>query len=144
MPRYLVERTFPDDLFIPSAEGAAKAFLDVVEGDADAGVIWLSSYVDTRRLRTYCLYEGPDPEAVRRAAGRGDLPVDRVTEVCRLTGEPAVNGRDDLGRAPGSPILVDHVGRLVGVGWVGSVVGGGQESTGRRRVGRVDQHPDAL
>jgi hypothetical protein len=85
MPRYLVERTFPDDLFLPWTDEAAMACLDVVDRDVDASVIWLCSYVDRRRLRAYCLYEGPDPEAVRRAAGRGDLPVDLVTEVRELT-----------------------------------------------------------
>jgi len=92
MPRYVVERTFPDDLFIPSTDEAAKAFLDVVDRAQDAGVIWLSSYVDRRRLRTYCIYHGPDPEAVRRAAGRSELPVDVVFEVSELSTASLVVG----------------------------------------------------
>jgi hypothetical protein len=30
---------------------------------------------------TYCVYEGPTPEAIRQAAQSNGLPVDRITEV---------------------------------------------------------------
>ena len=30
---------------------------------------------------TYCVYDGPSPEAIRRAAKTNQLPVDRITEV---------------------------------------------------------------
>jgi hypothetical protein len=30
---------------------------------------------------TYCIYDGPDPEAIRQAAYRNGLPVERITEV---------------------------------------------------------------
>lgn len=81
MPRYLVERTFPDPLAIPpSAEGAAGC-LEVVRRNADEAVTWVHSYVSPDRTRTYCIYDGPDPEAIRRAAERNGFPVDRMTEV---------------------------------------------------------------
>jgi hypothetical protein len=45
MPRYLVQRTFPDGLQIPvDAEGAA-ACLGVVDRNAADGVTWIHSYV---------------------------------------------------------------------------------------------------
>ena len=43
MPRYMVERHFPEGLQIPvNAEGAA-ACLNVVHGNNDLGVTWLHS-----------------------------------------------------------------------------------------------------
>lgn len=84
MPRYLVERTFPDGLAIPvTAEGAA-ACLGVVDRNADVGVTWVHSYVSDDKRTTYCVYDGPDPEAIRRAAAHNGLPVDRITRVSVL------------------------------------------------------------
>ena len=31
-----------------------------------------------------CLYEGPDPETIRKAAARNGLPVDAITEITVL------------------------------------------------------------
>ena len=41
---------------------------------------WIQSYV-TDDGRTYCVLEGPSPEAIRKAAAHSKLPVDRITEV---------------------------------------------------------------
>ena len=81
MPRYVVERTFPDGLQIPVDETGAKVCLAVVEGNAVEQVAWLHSYVTPNRKRTFCIYDGPTPEAVRRAATRNKLPISRITEV---------------------------------------------------------------
>jgi Nickel responsive protein SCO4226-like len=81
MPRYLVERTFPDGLAVPSTPDGAKVCLGVVEANAGEGVTWVHSYVTTDKRMTFCIYDGPSPEAIRTAAGRTDLPVDRITEV---------------------------------------------------------------
>jgi hypothetical protein len=81
MPRYLVERTFPDGLQIPADEQGAKACLAVVDGNASEGVTWVHSYVTDDRRKTFCVYDGPSPEAIRQAAGVNQLPVDRITEV---------------------------------------------------------------
>lgn len=81
MPRYLVERTFPATLTIPATGEGATACLDVVRNNADESVTWIHSYVSSDRTRTYCVYDGPTPEAIRRAAERNGLPVDRMTEV---------------------------------------------------------------
>jgi hypothetical protein len=81
MPRYVVERTFPEGLAIPDGGARAETFLMAREHNADAGVTWLHSYVSTERNKTFCVYEGPSPEAIRRTAARNELPVDCITEV---------------------------------------------------------------
>ena len=84
MPRYMVERHFPEGLQIPvNAEGAA-ACLNVVHGNTDLGVTWLHSYVSEDKTKTFCIYDGPSPEAIQRAAERNGLPVNRVTPVSVL------------------------------------------------------------
>jgi hypothetical protein len=84
MPRYLVERTFADGLHIPIDAAGAQVCLGVVERNADEGVTWLHSYVSDDKRKTFCVYDAPSPEAVRKSAGRNELPVDRITEVCVL------------------------------------------------------------
>lgn len=81
MPRYLVERTFLDGLQIPMTDEGATACLGVVTRNAELGVAWVHSYVSEDKTRTYCIYDGPRPEAIRQAAERNGLPVDRITEV---------------------------------------------------------------
>lgn len=81
MPRYLVERTFPDGLAIPQNATGAAACLDVVDANAGVGVTWVHSYVTPDRTKTFCIYDGPDPDSISAAAGRTGLPVDSVTPV---------------------------------------------------------------
>lgn len=84
MPRYLVERTFPEGLVIPmNAEGAAACSL-VVGGNSGVGVTWIHSYVTPDKGKTFCIYDGPNPESIREAAERNGLPVDTITEVSVL------------------------------------------------------------
>ena len=81
MPRYVVERTFADGLRIPVDAAGALTCLGVVERNADHGVTWLHSYVSEDLRTTFCVYDGPTPEAIRKAAARSDLPVGRITQV---------------------------------------------------------------
>ena len=81
MPRYLVERTFPDGLSIPIDETGAKACLSVVDANADQGVTWVHSYVTDDKKKTFCIYDAPNPEAIRATAGTNGLPVDQISEV---------------------------------------------------------------
>lgn len=77
VPRYLVERTFSTELRLPAVEERAGQ----VELNADEGVTWLHSYVSADDTRSYCVCDAPTPEAIRRAATRNRLPVDRITEI---------------------------------------------------------------
>jgi hypothetical protein len=81
MPRYLIERTFPNGLALPANEQGAQTCRTVIERNLDDRVTWIHSYVTPRKDRTFCIYDAPDPEAVRRVAARNGLPVDRITEV---------------------------------------------------------------
>jgi hypothetical protein len=81
MPRYVVERDFPAGLRIPIDETGANSCLAVVQSNLADQVTWLHSYVSTDRTRSFCVYDAPSPEAIRRAASRSRLPVARITEV---------------------------------------------------------------
>jgi Protein of unknown function (DUF4242) len=84
MPRYVVERTFRGGLEIPLTDEGAKVCMDVVGNNAREGVTWVSSYVSEDRMKTYCIYDAPNPEAIRRSAEKNNLPVDRITQVSVL------------------------------------------------------------
>jgi hypothetical protein len=84
MPRYVVERNFPEGLTIPqTAEGRAMS-QNVVDANAKELVTWVHSYVTTDRRKTFCVYDGPSPESIRQAAQRTSLPIERITEVSVL------------------------------------------------------------
>ena len=69
MPRYLVERTFPNGLEIPIANGGAEICSTVVQRNAELGVTWVHSYVSedkksasastTHRLSTRSVQQPP-------------------------------------------------------------------------------------
>jgi hypothetical protein len=84
MPRYLVQRTFPEGLAIPANAEGAEVCRTVVDGNAGHGVTWVQSFVSSDKSVTYCVYDGPSPESIREAATTNGLPVDRITEVSVL------------------------------------------------------------
>ena len=84
MPRYLVERTFPDGLVIPLDADGRKAVASVVANNAERNVTWVQSFVGPERKKTWCIYDAPAPEAIRKVAERNGLPVDRITEISVL------------------------------------------------------------
>jgi uncharacterized protein DUF4242 len=81
MPRYIVQRTFPDGLKIPLNKEGAELCLSVVETNADEGVTWVHSYVSEDKCSSFCVYDAPSPEAIRKTAARNQLPVDQITRV---------------------------------------------------------------
>ena len=84
MARYMIERTFPNGLSIPLDDDGKKAVANVVANNAEHGVTWVHSYVNPDRTGTFCVYDGPTPEAICKVAERNGLPVDRITEVTVL------------------------------------------------------------
>ena len=76
--RYVVERTFPKGAL---ADLSADAKAQVNRTNAQYGVKWLLSYANADRTVTYCIYEGPSPEAVRKAAAANHMSAHKITEV---------------------------------------------------------------
>jgi len=84
MPRFLVEREFKDGLHIPVTPDGAQSCLAVVGHNADLSVTWIHSYVTEDKGTSFCIYDGPNAEAIRKAAERNGLPVHRITKVSVL------------------------------------------------------------
>jgi hypothetical protein len=80
----MVQRTFPDGLEIPVDDGGAATCSTVVKGNLGHDVTWVHSYVSTDKGTTFCIYDGPSPDAIRAAAETNGLPVDGITEVSVL------------------------------------------------------------
>jgi hypothetical protein len=80
----MVERSFDNGLHIPADDTGAATCFKVVDRNGELGVTWVHSYVSEDKAKTYCVYDGPDPEAIRRAAERNGLPVERITRVSVL------------------------------------------------------------
>ena len=76
MPRYLIERNFAEAL-----EVTREDVDQVRQINAEEGVKWLFSFLSPDKRKTYCVYDGPSPEAIRRAADCNELPIDRITKV---------------------------------------------------------------
>lgn len=88
MPIFMVERRFAEEL-----EAAAEAIDGINRINDEEGVRWLYSFLSADRRKTYCLYEAPSPDAIRRAAARADLPADVIVEVSeRLLPDGATTG----------------------------------------------------
>jgi Protein of unknown function (DUF4242) len=81
MPRYVVERTFPEGLHIPMTAEGAKGAGGVVGCNSELGVTWVQSFVTPDKKQSYCVYDAPSPEAIRTAAQKNGLPVNRISEV---------------------------------------------------------------
>jgi Protein of unknown function (DUF4242) len=84
MPRYIVERSFDAGLNIPINADGAEACLAVVGNNTEEGVTWVHSYVTKDKTKTFCVYDAPNPEAIRKTAARNSLPVDQISEVSVL------------------------------------------------------------
>lgn len=84
MPRYLVQRTFPDGLRFPIDGNGRKAVTGIVAANGERDVTWVHSYVSDDDQTTWCIYDAPSPEAIRAAAGATQLPVDSIRPVTVL------------------------------------------------------------
>ena len=76
MPIFLVERRVVEDL-----EASAEAADRINRINEEEGVRWLYSFLSADKRKTYCLYEAPEADAIRRAASRAGLPADAVVEL---------------------------------------------------------------
>jgi hypothetical protein len=76
--RYLIERTFPAGA-LKGLDAATKKKVNA--NNASVGVRWVESYANADETKTFCVYEAPSEDAVRKAAELNKLPVDSITEV---------------------------------------------------------------
>lgn len=82
MPLFLIERTFADRLELTAEDvGGVQAV------NQDVGVSWVYSFLSADKKKTYCLYEAADPELIREAARRANLPLDVIVEVDQIRPE---------------------------------------------------------
>jgi hypothetical protein len=76
MPLYLIERNFAEQVNATPEIAAA-----ITQVNADIGIQWLFSFLSVDKKKTYCLYEAPNPEAIREAARKLNLPADVIVEL---------------------------------------------------------------
>ncbi len=76
MPLFIIERNFAEQLDL-TADGVVA----ISRINGDVGVNWLFSFLSADKRKSYCLYEANDPEAIREAARRANVPADVIVEV---------------------------------------------------------------
>jgi len=81
MPLYIIERNFAEQLDV-NAEGV----LAISKINGEVGVNWVFSFLSADKRKSYCLYEAKNPEAIREAARRANVPADVIVEVSQAFG----------------------------------------------------------
>jgi hypothetical protein len=81
MNRYIVQRSFAEGLHIPLDDQGDGVCRSVVDTNTQEQVTWVHSYVSNDLRTSFCVYDGPSPEAIRAVASRNGLPVESVTQV---------------------------------------------------------------
>ena len=76
MPRYMIERQFAEQLELDNDRAGA-----ITRINDEEGIKWLFSFLSADKLKTFCLYEAPSPEAIRSAARRLNIPADSIIEI---------------------------------------------------------------
>jgi hypothetical protein len=84
MPLYMIERNFAEQLNLNPAIATA-----VSEVNTDVGIHWLFSFLSADKRKTYCLYEAANPELIREAARRLNIPADAIVELNDMRINPA-------------------------------------------------------
>jgi hypothetical protein len=82
VPIYVIERRYAEQIDVSVED--VKAIEAV---NADENVQWIFSFLTVDRMRTYCLYEAPSPDALRAAARRLNIPADAIVEVSQVSAE---------------------------------------------------------
>jgi hypothetical protein len=87
MPLYLIERNFAEQVNATPEIAAA-----ITEVNANVGIEWLFSFLSADKRKTYCLYEAPNPDAIREAARKLNLPADVIVELGESRVTPGAPG----------------------------------------------------
>ena len=81
MPMYIIERNFAEKLDL-----TADGIVAVKKINGEVGVNWVFSFLSADKRKSYCLYEAKDPDAIREAARRANVPADVIVEVSQAFG----------------------------------------------------------
>jgi hypothetical protein len=76
--RFMVIRTFPAGALAGLDANAKKS---VNKCNSTKGVRWVHSYANAEKTKTFCIYEGPNEQAIRDAATANKIPVDDIVEI---------------------------------------------------------------
>jgi len=87
MPLYLIERNFAEQVSANPEIAAA-----ITEVNANVGIQWIFSFLSADKKKTYCLYEAPNPEAIREAARKLNIPADVIVELGESRVTPGAPG----------------------------------------------------
>ena len=81
MPRYVIEREL-GDISDEQLQGAAEASKRIREQDFPV-IDWEHSHVVRTEagLKSFCVYEAPDPQTIRDHAASVGIPADRIHEI---------------------------------------------------------------
>ena len=79
MPRFIIERNFAEQLQVSDDD---KLHIKQINDAED--VEWIFSFLSADKRKTYCLYEAPDADAIRRAAEKLNIPADVITPVDQI------------------------------------------------------------
>ena len=91
MPRFIIERTFPDGLSFPTGAEGRRTAAKVGETNATEGVNWVHSYVsDDDRTHVLCVRR-PQPRG-RPQGGRAQRPARRPHHRGPCPRPPSVRG----------------------------------------------------
>ncbi len=78
MHRFMVVRTFPAGA-LEGLDAAAKKSVNAC--NFKHGVKWVHSYANADKTKTFCIYDGPNEQAIRDAAADNKIPVDAIIEI---------------------------------------------------------------
>jgi hypothetical protein len=76
MARFMIERRFAEQVELDKATAG-----EITRINNEEGIKWIFSFLSADKLKTYCLYEAPNAEAIRVAAKRLSIPADTIIEV---------------------------------------------------------------
>jgi hypothetical protein len=92
MPLFIIERNFAEQLEVTREAADAINAINVEEENR-----WLFSFLSADKKKSYCLYEAPSIEAIRKAAARAGVPADVITEVTsHISSQGEVSGISDV------------------------------------------------
>ena len=122
MPRYVVERTFPQGLEIPATPAGAEQCRGVVERNADVAVTWLHSYVSADENDQSCPGRDSNPHGAC-------APVDFKSPASAVSPPgPRMAERERPRRSP----LMTPIKRIGTINWTMAPRGGNMRSPERQ------------